>query len=73
MKNSKAGPRLPTQPGTTAGKPEPRLGQDIQAKIGRQLRAIYDDVVNQGVPERFVDLLDRLDKGDDNEAEQPKS
>lgn len=36
------------------------LGRDIQAKIGDQLRAMYDDVVSQGVPERFADLLKRL-------------
>ena len=44
---------------------EPSLGRDIQTKIGQQLRAMYDDVVNQGVPARFVDLLDRLEKRDD--------
>jgi hypothetical protein len=44
----------------TAGKAA-RLGRDVQSKIGQQLRAMYDDVVNQGVPDRFVDLLSRLD------------
>jgi hypothetical protein len=47
---------------------EPSLGRDIQSKIGQQLRAMYDDVVNQGVPARFVDLLDRLEKRDDKGA-----
>ena len=37
------------------------LGRDIQSKIGEQLRAMYDDVVDQGVPNRFADLLKRLD------------
>jgi hypothetical protein len=44
-----------------------RLGQDVQAKIGQQLRAMYADVVDQGVPERFVELLRRL-----GEARQTK-
>jgi hypothetical protein len=44
---------------------KPSLGRDIQSKIGQQLRAMYDDVVSQGVPSRFVDLLDRLEKRDD--------
>ena len=44
---------------------EPSLGRDIQTKIGQQLRAMYDDVVSQGIPPRFVDLLDRLEKRDD--------
>jgi hypothetical protein len=40
------------------------LGRDVQAKIGEQLRALYDDVVGQGVPDRFADLLKRLDEPD---------
>ena len=39
----------------------PQLTPEIQAKIGQQLRKYYDDVVGQGVPNRFVDLLDRLE------------
>ncbi|HYS50052.1 MAG TPA: NepR family anti-sigma factor, partial [Xanthobacteraceae bacterium] len=38
----------------------PRLGREIRIKIGRQLRAMYADLVRQGVPARFIDLLDRL-------------
>jgi hypothetical protein len=63
MKNSKVGPQLPTQsqvaPGE--GRPARRVGHDIRAKIGRQLRAMHDDVVNQGIPGRFAELLNRLD------------
>lgn len=40
------------------------LGRDIQSKIGEQLRAMYDEVVGQGVPDRFSDLLRQLDKRD---------
>jgi hypothetical protein len=40
-----------------------KLGRDIQAKIGQQLRAMYDDVVNEGVPNRFAELLNQLDAG----------
>ncbi len=53
---------------TTSGRTDAKLGRDIQAKIGQQLRALYDDVVNQGVPDRFADLLNRLDKPDDKES-----
>jgi len=38
------------------------LGRDVQSKIGEQLRAMYDDVVSQGVPDRFSELLKRLDR-----------
>ena len=39
-----------------------RLGRDVQSKIGQQLRAMYDNVVNEGVPDRFNDMLRRLDE-----------
>jgi len=37
-----------------------KLGRDVQARLGQQLRAMYDEVVNQGVPERFTELINRL-------------
>ncbi|MFK8253662.1 NepR family anti-sigma factor [Ancylobacter terrae] len=46
---------------------ETGLDGDIQAKIGQHLRAMYDDVVRQGVPDRFMDLLSRLDGHDERE------
>ena len=49
----------------------PRLGREIRAKIGRQLRSMYDDVVRQGVPTRFVELLDRLDEVGEQEETEP--
>ena len=42
-----------------------KLSRDVQARLGQQLRAMYDDVVGQGVPDRFVELLNRLE-GDEN-------
>jgi hypothetical protein len=45
-------------------KPEARLGREVQAKIGQQLRAMYDDVVNQGVPQHITDLVRRLSDQD---------
>ena len=61
----KAGPLMgpmepPMEAATKPEKTTARLGRDIQAKIGQQLRAMYADVVDQGVPERFVELLRRL-------------
>jgi hypothetical protein len=38
---------------------EARLGDETQS--GEQLRVMSDDVVRQGVPDRFADLLKRLD------------
>ena len=52
------------RPATTPHKPEARLGREVQARIGQQLRAMYDDVVNQGVPQHIAELVRRL--GDQN-------
>ncbi len=40
------------RPGTT----------DVQAYIGRQLRAVYDDVVKQPIPDRFLALMKQLEE-----------
>jgi hypothetical protein len=39
----------------------PRLGRDIQQRIGEKLRAMYGDIVDQGVPERFSTVLRQFD------------
>src|SRR5262245_8807401 len=39
-----------------------QLSHDVQRRIGLQLRAMYADVVNEGIPDRFAELLRRLDK-----------
>jgi len=38
-----------------------KLSREVQARLGQQLRAMYDDVVNQGVPERFTEMIKRID------------
>lgn len=43
----------------------PKLSREVQARLGQQLRAMYDEVVSQGVPDRFTELLNRID-GDGN-------
>jgi hypothetical protein len=40
-----------------------KLSRETQARLGQQLRAMYDDVVGQGVPDRFSDLLNRINGG----------
>jgi hypothetical protein len=40
----------------------PGLQPQVQDHIGRQLRAVYDDLLNQPVPDRFKELMDKLDK-----------
>ena len=50
--------------------PKPaKLSRELQARLGQQLRSMYDDVVNQGVPDRFAELINRIN-GDDNKYGQ---
>ena len=34
----------------------------IQTEIGKHLRAIYDDVINEPVPSKFMELLEQLER-----------
>ena len=34
----------------------------IQGEIGKQLRAVYEDVVKEPVPDRFLELLQKLEQ-----------
>ena len=52
----------------TYRKSEVRLGREVQARIGQQLRALYDDVVKEGVPENISDLVRRLSEQEDPTA-----
>jgi hypothetical protein len=38
-----------------------RLSREDQRRLGDILQRVYDDVVRQGVPDRFKDLLQQLD------------
>ncbi len=44
--------------------PDPKLDSTSQKRIGDQLRAMYDELVQQPVPDRFKLLLEQLDKKD---------
>jgi len=46
-------------------KGEVRLAREVQARIGLQLRSMYDDVVNEGVPPHIAELVRRLSGPDD--------
>lgn len=50
--------------------PVVKLGADIKAKIGHQLRLMYSEVVDQGVPDRFVEMLKRLDDPTDESSKK---
>ena len=56
------GPRCKTN---STRKPRGRLGRDVQSKLGKPLQAKFDDVVKEGVPDRFKELLQQFDERKD--------
>lgn len=56
MKDAKPHPTRASGAGRAGG-----LNSEIQSRIGHQLRAMYEDVVRQGVPDRFAELIKKLD------------
>jgi hypothetical protein len=65
--NRRKAPRQKTalDPNEPETKSVAKLGPDIKAKIGQQLRIMYGEIVSQGVPDRFVDILRGLDSAAD--------
>jgi hypothetical protein len=57
-RNSTMEPQRPAQGGKWGAG---MLDRSLQAQLGRQLRAIFSDVANEPVPERFVKLLEALE------------
>jgi len=55
------GPMAGSMQGATAQKRKSSLNRETQIKIGTQLQITYNEVVNQGVPDRFVQLIRRLE------------
>ena len=53
---------------TESKKRIPALAPEIRAQIGRKLMAVYEDVLHQPVPDRFLALLDELDQTDDADS-----
>ncbi len=67
---SRRDPMLQGEGSKSADDGSGKLDKETQTKIGQQLRAMYDEVVRQGVPDRFAELLKQLEKREDKE---PKS
>jgi hypothetical protein len=50
---------------TTSGPGEyqgARVDQRVQSEIGKHLRAMYDDVIREPVPAKFIELLEKLER-----------
>jgi hypothetical protein len=50
-----------------------RLSREDQRRIGDILQRVYDDVLRQGVPDRFKDLLERYEQPNNAGASQAES
>lgn len=46
----------------------PALNENIQEQIGAKLKALFDESVNQAVPDRFVELLQALAEKEEDGA-----
>lgn len=46
------------------------MKDETRTRIGQQLRVMYGDLMNQGIPDRLSDLLRRLDD-DEMTSKQP--
>jgi hypothetical protein len=51
----------PSLPEKLSSSSEPTLERAVQERIGDHLRAMYDDLMQQPVPDRFAELLSRLE------------
>lgn len=43
------------------GSERPRLDTESQAQIGRMLKAMYDEVAQERIPDKLLDLLKQLE------------
>jgi hypothetical protein len=46
------------------------IDRSLQAQLGRQLRSIFQDVADEPVPQRFIDLLESLDAREKRERDK---
>jgi hypothetical protein len=46
-----------------------RLSREDQRRLGDILQRVYDDVIRQGVPDRFRSLVNQLDGADKGETQ----
>ena len=53
------------------GRGRGRLTRETLNKLGKVLEAYFDDVRNQGVPDRFKDLLQQYDDRKDDHSGAP--
>ena len=45
----------------------------LDAEIGSKMRAMYDDLLEQPIPDRFVELLKQIDQGQVSRDQAPQA
>ena len=60
---------LPSPQAKLRPRPPTRRTPAIDTELGKKMRAMYDDLVNQPIPERFVELLERHDRVRENKPQ----
>ncbi len=50
-----------------------KLDEHLQAHIGSQLKSMYDSYLNEPIPDRLVELLEKLDEVSRDDAESTAS
>jgi hypothetical protein len=45
------------------------LPKDVQSHLGRKLRAVYGEMMQEPVPDKFLNLLDQLAKAEGDQAQ----
>ena len=48
--------------GKASASKRPALDQNVQAHIGRKLKAVYEEVAKAPIPDRLVQLLAKLEE-----------
>ncbi len=63
-KDHKDKPDEMTETAAVGADPSRKLDKGVQAAIGTRLRAYYDEVARETIPDRFVELLKQLESKD---------
>ena len=53
-----------SEPATAGSHPSRKADKGVQTAIGTRLRAYYDEVARETIPDRFVELLKQLESKD---------
>jgi Anti-sigma factor NepR len=55
------GPMGVSMQGSSPQRRKSSLSREVQIEIGKRLEIPYNEIVNEGVPDRFVELIRRLE------------